>query len=54
MHFCQVSEQYKGVNFVERHEKNRPVLAEKKKKSGASGNSGGTALQAGRLTHTSG
>lgn len=21
MHFCQVSEQYKGVNFVERHEK---------------------------------
>lgn len=38
MHFCQVSEQYKGVNFVERHEKNWTFWM----KCGASGNSGGT------------
>lgn len=25
MHFCQVSAQYKGVNFVERHEKSWTV-----------------------------
>lgn len=51
MHFCQVCEQYKGVNFVEGHEKSWAVdtLAEVAEKVVPM-----VIREAGSVTHTSG